>query len=187
MLAKARQTLADHDVRLDRADVRELPYGDAEFDVVASCFGVIFAPDRERVAGELARVCRPGGRLGLTAWLPDEELGAAWEPLIGAEPLPLDAWGDPAEVERLLGGAFELSIESRTWWLTGADGADAWRFLSESAPPVRVLLAGVGAEVGASLREAFVEVHERHRGPEGTRYPMEYLLITGRRTEGREG
>lgn len=184
MLDKARRVLAGHDVRLDLADAQDPPYADAEFDVVSSCFGVIFAPDRERVAAALARVCRPGGRLGLTAWLPDRELDEAWEPLIGSEPMPVDAWGDRAEVERLLGDAFELSIETRTWWLTGRDGADAWSFLSQSAPPVRALLAAVGEELGAKLRDAFVEVQERHRDGDGTRYPMEYLLITGVRREG---
>lgn len=184
MLAKAGAALAGLDVRLDLADAQEQPYADGEFDVVCSCFGVIFAPDRERVAHELARVCRPGGRLGLTAWLPDSELDAAWAPFIGSEPLPIDAWGDAREVERLLAPAFELAIETRTWWLTGKDGEDAWSFLSGSAPPVRALLAAVGEERGTALREAFVTVHERHRDGDGTRYPMQYFLITGTKREG---
>lgn len=184
MLDKARAALAGLDVRLDLADAQAQPYEDREFDVVASCFGVIFAPDREQVAHELARVCRPGGRLGLTAWLPDVELDAAWEPFIGSEPLPIDAWGDAAEVERLLAADFEVTVEQRTWWLIAPDGEEAWSFLSGSAPPVRALLAAVGAETGAALRAAFVEVHERHRDGAATRYPMQYFLITGVRREG---
>ena len=185
MLEKARAELDGLDVQLDLADAQNLPYADAEFDVVASCFGVIFAPDRERVARELARVCRPGGRLGLTAWLPDEELDAAWAPFIGNEPLPIDAWGDAAEVERLLGADFDVAIETRTWSLAATDGDDAWSFLSSSAPPIRALLDAVGEETGAALRKAFVEVHERHRDGEGTRYPMQFFLITGVRRDGR--
>ncbi|MGZ8783083.1 MAG: class I SAM-dependent methyltransferase [Gaiellaceae bacterium] len=181
MLEKAEGRLDGLDVRLDEADAREVPYGDASFDVVASCFGVIFPPERERVAGELGRVCRPGGRLGITGWLPDEELNEAWSPFIGSKPLPLDAWGDPAEVERLLGEDYELEIERKTWLLTGSDGADIWAFLSSSAPPIRVLLAVVGEEVGTQLRDAYVEVAEQHRSDDGVRYPMEYLLVLGRR------
>ena len=181
MLEKARAELDGLDVQLDLADAQNLPYADAEFDVVASCFGVIFAPDRVRVARELARVCRPGGRLGLTAWLPDAELDAAWSPFIGSEPLPIDAWGDPIEVERLLADDYELEIERKTWLLTGSDGADVWTFLSSSAPPIRVLLAAVGEEVGGQLRDAYVEVAERHRSDAGIRFPMEYLLVLGTR------
>ena len=69
-LAKARSAAAAAalNVHFDEGDCQELPYGDAEFDAVASTFGAIFAPDHERTAAELARVCRPGGRLALTAW-----------------------------------------------------------------------------------------------------------------------
>jgi ubiquinone/menaquinone biosynthesis C-methylase UbiE len=182
MLDKARAALGD-EVQLDLADAQELPYDDATFDVVVSCFGVIFAPDRERVARELARVCRPAGRLGLTAWLPDVDLDAAWEPFVGSEPMPVDSWGDPAEVERLLGGSFALTVERRTWWLTGRDGAEAWTLLSESAPPIRALLSAVGDDVAPSLREAFLDVVEGHRNGDGVRYPMPYLLVTGTRRE----
>ena len=50
------------------ADAQELPFDDGSFDVVLSTFGVIFAPDQERAAHELLRVCRPGGRIGLANW-----------------------------------------------------------------------------------------------------------------------
>ena len=41
-----------------------LPFADAEFDVVTSCFGAMFAPDHGAAASELLRVCRPGGVIG---------------------------------------------------------------------------------------------------------------------------
>src|SRR5581483_7544410 len=64
-LAKARAAAAAAglEIRFDEGDVQELPYGEAEFDAVASVFGMIFADDAGRAAAELARVCRPGGRL----------------------------------------------------------------------------------------------------------------------------
>ena len=46
-------------------DAEALPLADASFDVVTSTFGVMFAPDHSRAAGELARVAQPGGRLAL--------------------------------------------------------------------------------------------------------------------------
>ena len=73
-LAKARRAAEAEglSIRFDEGDCQELPYDDAGFDAVASAFGAIFAPDHERTAAELARVCRPGGRLALTAWPEDE-------------------------------------------------------------------------------------------------------------------
>ena len=58
------------------ADAQDLPFPDATFDVVLSTFGVIFAPDQAGAAAELLRVCRPGGRIGLTAWTPDSVMAA---------------------------------------------------------------------------------------------------------------
>jgi SAM-dependent methyltransferase len=52
------------------ADAEALPFGDGEFDVVTSAVGVIFAPDHQRVADELLRVCRPGGTIGLVTLVP---------------------------------------------------------------------------------------------------------------------
>jgi ubiquinone/menaquinone biosynthesis C-methylase UbiE len=63
-------------VNLERVegDAQALPFGDSEFDVVTSSFGAIFAPDHQKVADELLRVCRPGGKVGLTT-----SLQSAWQ------------------------------------------------------------------------------------------------------------
>src|SRR3954468_2996586 len=52
----------------EAADAEALPYAADSFDVVLSTFGVMFAPDHERAAAEMIRVCRPGGRIGLASW-----------------------------------------------------------------------------------------------------------------------
>ncbi len=64
-------------VRFEQADAESLPYADASFDVVLSSFGVMFAPDQEKAAAEMARVCRPGGRIGLANWTPSSFVGEA--------------------------------------------------------------------------------------------------------------
>ena len=48
---------------------------DGSFDIVSSTCGVMFAPDHEAAASELARVTKSGGRLGLVNWDPDGGLG----------------------------------------------------------------------------------------------------------------
>jgi ubiquinone/menaquinone biosynthesis C-methylase UbiE len=47
----------------------------SRFDVVLSTFGVMFTPNQEKAASELARVCRVGGRIGLANWTPDGFIG----------------------------------------------------------------------------------------------------------------
>ena len=51
-----------YDVEFVEGDAQELPFEDASFDVVLSTFGAMFAPDQEKTAAELLRVCRSGGR-----------------------------------------------------------------------------------------------------------------------------
>lgn len=57
------------------ANAQALPFGDGEFDAVVSAIGVQFAPDHQRAADELVRVCRPGGRIGLISWTPEGFFG----------------------------------------------------------------------------------------------------------------
>lgn len=91
------------------ADAEALPFGDAEFDVVMSCVGVMFAPHHRSSADELVRVCRPGGTIGLLSWTPDGFIGQMFAtlkpyappPPPGAQPPPL--WGDESHVRDLLG------------------------------------------------------------------------------------
>src|SRR5919107_2928669 len=56
------------EITFEVGDAENLPYPDASFDVVLSTVGVMFAPDQEKVAEELLRVCRPGAKIGLANW-----------------------------------------------------------------------------------------------------------------------
>src|SRR5207237_480466 len=62
LLEQARANAEGLPSRWDEGDAQNLPYEDASFDVVVSCFGAVFAPDDQAVARELGRVCRRGGR-----------------------------------------------------------------------------------------------------------------------------
>jgi SAM-dependent methyltransferase len=93
-----------------------LPFPAASFDAVTSIYGVMFAPDHQRVAEELARVCRPGGRIALASWTPDGFIGETFRlfsrylpPSPGLQP-PV-RWGDEA-YQRSLFGPSAASIAS---------------------------------------------------------------------------
>jgi SAM-dependent methyltransferase len=186
MLEKARRRAEEEslDIRFDLGDVEYLPYDDGSFDVVASNFGLVFAPDHANVASELARVSRPGGRLGFTAWKPNPKLGELYrrftdEPIEGRE---VYEWGREDHVEDMLGEDFELEFEDGTLWLEADSGEEIWDLFSQSAPPVIALVARLDGEQVEQLHRSFVDLYESYRVPDGgVRAPRRYLLVLGRR------
>jgi ubiquinone/menaquinone biosynthesis C-methylase UbiE len=177
-LAKARGAAAVEglEIRFDEGDCQELPYGDAEFDAVASAFGAIFAADHERTAAELARVCRPGGRLAMTAWKKD-----AWseQHTRAGRTFSFEAdareWSEEEHVRRLLGDAYDLELASGEWRIEAASGEELWDLVSNSMPPLRAWLAEQDDESRARAERVYRDflapgVLER-----------EYLLVLGLR------
>ena len=186
MLVKARERAKQEGVAIafDLGDVEYLPYEDSSFEVVVSNFGLIFAPDHANVAAELARVAAPRARLGFTAWKPNPKLGELYrrfteEPIQGREAYE---WGREDHVEDMLGEDFELEFEDGTLWLEADSGEDIWKLFSESAPPVIALVQRLDEQRAAEFHEAFVELYESYRTPEGgVRAPRRYLLVLGSR------
>ncbi|MFO1010896.1 MAG: methyltransferase domain-containing protein [Planctomycetota bacterium] len=120
LLARARERAAVERLAIDfhDGDAEALPFPDASFDVVLSSFGVMFAPDQKRAASELARVCRPGGRIALASWTPASPIGGMFRTTGRFLPpppglVPPAAWGDEAHLRELF-GATARSIESET-------------------------------------------------------------------------
>ena len=92
------------------ADVEDLPFADGSFDVVLSTFGAMFAPDQQRTARELARVCKPGGRIGMANWTPDSFVAEMFRVSSQFVPppaglVPPATWGDEAHVAKLFGAS----------------------------------------------------------------------------------
>lgn len=91
-------------VAFQMADAEALPFADGSFDAVTSTFGVMFAPDQDRAAAEMLRVCRPGGRIGLANWTPDSFIGEVFRTLGRYIPPPAglkppSRWGDRSWIE----------------------------------------------------------------------------------------
>ena len=159
-----------------------MPYGDASFDVVSSCFGVIFAPDDEVVAGELARDCRRGGRLGLTAWRAEEELRPVFERAeIGPQDPDPTRWSDEAHARRLLGDAFELELGPGVWRASFDTPERMWEWWSTRVPPFVAMLHGLEPEQCAAVREEMLAVGERRRTNGRVELTRDYVLVFGRR------
>jgi SAM-dependent methyltransferase len=94
--------------RFEVADCEALPFPDESFDVVLSLYGTMFAPDQEKAAQELTRVCRRGGRIGLSNWTPDgfwgRTFGLMAKYLPPAEGIrPPSQWGTENRLNELFG------------------------------------------------------------------------------------
>jgi ubiquinone/menaquinone biosynthesis C-methylase UbiE len=102
------------------ADTENLPFETGSFDVVLSTFGVMFAPDHERAASELVRVCRRGGRIGLANWTPESFIGRLFK-LVGQYVPPAPGvrspalWGTKAYLRGLVGAHASVAAESRAF------------------------------------------------------------------------
>ena len=121
LLARAASRAAADGLTLDlrEGDAEALPFPDGAFDVVLSTFGVMFAPDQERAARELLRVCRHGGRIGLANWTPDGFVGQMFKVVGAYVPPPAGLrgpalWGTEARLAELFGtGSRELRAQRR--------------------------------------------------------------------------
>jgi SAM-dependent methyltransferase len=115
---RARAEAEGLDVTFEVADAEALPYQAASFDVVLSTFGVMFAPDHAQSAGEMMRVCRPGGRIGLACWTPEGFLGDLFQavakhvPPVPGVRSPL-LWGTEAHIQNLFAGAASIEHKVR--------------------------------------------------------------------------
>jgi SAM-dependent methyltransferase len=170
---RARADLLEVDLRV--ADAHALPFADASFDVVLSVYGVQFAPDQQRSAGELLRVCRPGGRIGLASPVPDGWSGdffathARYAPPSPGVPPP-QRWGTTGGLADLLGdGVRSITNEPRTALQYYRSPEHAVEVFSTYFGPTIRALETVGSERQADLLRDLAEVFTRYnRAADGT-------------------
>ena len=108
LLAIAQKRAAEEgygDITWKAGDAEDLPFPDGTFDVVVSSCGLMFAPDQQKVANEVARVTKRGGRIAIQAWTRESGVGRMFKvtgayvpPPVGV-PSPFE-WGDEGKVRR---------------------------------------------------------------------------------------
>ena len=195
-LAAGRREAESLSVELEwvEGDAQKLPFGDDEFDVVTSSAGAIFAPDHQAVADELLRVCRPGGTIGLIAFVA-EGVGGAFFELLGrfmppppAGALPPILWGDENHVSELLGDRASLELTRRQYVeklsSEQATPQDYIDFYKETFGPIVATYGALADQPDrvAELDRAMLDLATRwNRGtPELAEYHYDYLLIVAR-------
>lgn len=108
--ARARAEVEGVPARFEVADCEQIPFPDDSFDRVMSLYGSMFAPDQEKAAQELIRVCRPGGKIGMGNWTPEGFWGQTFAligrylpPPKGVRPPP--EWGTEKRLKELFGNS----------------------------------------------------------------------------------
>ena len=190
--AAARRAQAEGlDLQTQEADAQALPFPGASFDVVLSTFGVMFAPDQARAAAELLRVCRPGGRIGLTAWTPGSLMAAtqataarfaSFPPVPGARS-PIE-WGTETRVRELLGpGITELSAQVLTTDLCGTSPAGRVEFNRTYVGPTKAIFDRLDQAAQQTPADELASCLQRfNRATDGTLVASaEYLQVTAKR------
>jgi SAM-dependent methyltransferase len=167
-------------------DAENLPFEDGSFDAVISTFGVMFASRPQAAARELARVCRKGGRIALTTWLPDGNVFKMFQvmkrymapPPEPAPPSPFE-WGNRDRVRELLGWAFDLKFERGVSYYREPDAEAAWDTFSTGYGPTKSLAAGLDPDRRQQLQADFVAFHAGFPTALGICVPREYWLTVG--------
>jgi len=191
LLEAARANAEAEGLRIDYqvGDAEKLPFKDGEFDAVVSTCGIMFASRPEAAAGELARVCRKGGRIALTTWLSDGNLFKMFQvmkrymppPPSPAPPSPFE-WGRPERIKELLGGAFQLRLEPGVSYYREPSGEAAWETFSKGYGPTRSLANSLDPEKREAFRKDFIAYHDAFPTELGICVPREYWLTVGVRT-----
>jgi SAM-dependent methyltransferase len=183
--AERKAAAAGLSITYRHADAEMLPFDEASFDAIASTCGVMFASRPDAAASEMARVCRPGGRIALTTWTADGNLFKMFElmkrfmPASAAPPPSPFDWGNPDRVRHLLGAAFELRFERGVSYYREPSAEAAWETFSTSYGPTKTLADSLEPARRAALRADFIAFHAGFPTPLGICVPREYWLTVG--------
>jgi SAM-dependent methyltransferase len=159
---------------------------DASFDIVTSTCGVMFAPDHEASARELARITAPGGRIGLANWEPEGGLGRMFKMMAAFQAAPPPSspfeWGKEDRVRELLGDSFDLVFEHHVSTLRVPTGEDYWQLFSSSYGPTKALAESLDDDRREEFHRTWVDFFDTEYAADGeVAHAREWLLVLGTR------
>jgi SAM-dependent methyltransferase len=170
-------------VAFQEADAEALPLADGSFDVALSTFGVMFTPDQEKAAAEMARVVRKGGRVGLANWTPEGFTGQLFKTIGKHLPPPAGVkspalWGTEARLAELFPGHAVEATKQFFNFRYKSPGHMLEVFKTYYGPTNRAF-AALDPAKGAELEADILGLMERmNRGGQDTLIvPSEYLEV----------
>src|SRR5438477_5796475 len=166
---------------------------DHTFDLVISIYGAMFAPKPFEVAKEMVRVTRPGGRIVMGNWIPNDPTFVAQILKISSNytPPPPEGfvspmtWGIESNVIERFGAAgvpaekISFARDMFTFNFPGAPSAFVDEFRKYYGPTMNAFEAaeknGRAAELQKELEELF---NSQNKSQEGTSIPATFLRVT---------
>ena len=187
--AKERAQERGLDIDYQVGDCENLDFDDGTFDVVSSTCGVMFAPDHQATANELARVVKSGGRIALANWTTAEKgMAAIFGIMRPFQPPPPEgagyafAWGDEQHVKDLLGDSFELEFEPGVSPLPLPNGESYWELFAQSYGPTRTLAESLDDARREELHRSWVDFSDKELAENGgIEHKREWVLVLGTR------
>jgi len=177
----------------DACDLAGVP--DRAFNLVVSIFGAMFAPRPFEVAQAMVRVIRPGGRVVMGNWIPDDptlvaqllKTSAAYSPPPPEGFISPMTWGVEANVIERFGGAgvpkANIAFDRETWWFNypgpPAEFVDAFRHYY--GPTMNAFEAAEKSGRADHLKEELVALFEsQNTSPDknATAIPATFLRVT---------
>ncbi|HEX4840749.1 MAG TPA: class I SAM-dependent methyltransferase [bacterium] len=176
-------------VTFQEGDAENIPFPDASFGVTLSTFGAMFAPNQERTARELLRVCRPGGKIGMANWTPEGVIGELFRvtsrhvpPPPGVKPAAL--WGTEQRLRELFGDGIASLQVTRRHFVFRYHSAQNWLdYLRTYYGPTLKAFAALDKSGQEGLARDLVTLWQRFNrsGDETLAAPGEYLEVVASR------
>lgn len=182
---RARAQAEGHTIQFQEADAENLPFSHASFDAVMSTFGVMFTANQDKAASELARVCKPGGRIGLANWTPESFVGQLFK-TIGKYVPPTPGvrspalWGTKARLDELFGEtAREIRTTSREFVFRYRSPMHCIEVFRTYYGPMNKTFGALDAEKQAAFTQDLLALMDsRNRSGDRTLVlPSEYLEV----------
>ena len=177
----------------DATDLRDLAA--RSFDLVVSIFGAMFAPRPHDVAKEMVRVTRPGGRIVMGNWIPNDptlvaqilKISAAYSPPPPEGFVSPMTWGLEREVSARFGGAgiaperISFARETYTFELPGTPADLVGEFRSYYGPTMNAFDAAEKSGRADELARELVALFESQNttaSPSRASIPATFLRVT---------
>ncbi|MBK5103008.1 MAG: methyltransferase domain-containing protein [Burkholderiales bacterium] len=188
---RARASAEGLPVQFEQADAENLPYADGSFDVVLSTFGVMFTPDQDKAASEMARVCKPGGRIGLANWTPTSFVGEMFKlmgrylpPAAGVKSPAL--WGMEERLRELFRDRLDsIAIEHKDFVFRYRSAAHWLEVFRTYYGPVQKAFGALDTAMQKSLATDLIALAERYnRATDGSLLaPGQYIEVVLKRSQ----
>ena len=165
------------------------------FDLIVSIFGAMFAPKPFEVAKEMVRVCRPGGRVVMGNWIPNDptlvaqilKISSAYSPPPSEGFVSPMTWGVESNVVERFSSAgipkenISFTKETYTFEFPGSPSDFLNAFRSFYGPTMNAFEAAERAGRAEDLRAELEELFIRQNTTGGnamTSIPATYLCVT---------